>query len=255
MPKISFDHVNVSYHEKKKKDIVVFDDLTASFEDGKINVILGESGSGKTTLLKTLTDGVDYDGKIFFDDADIGKIKVKNRNISYVSQEYSLYPDMNVFDNIAFPLRLLKAPIDEIKERVIEIAKEFQIEMCLTRKPRHISGGQQQRVAIARALVKMPSVCLLDEPLSNVDEMAASKIIPLIRETLSKREITSLYVTHNLREAMLIADKIYLMEEGKFVFIGTPYEASNSDNPSMSSLVRAYFGERKEKDDEEKEER
>ncbi len=255
MPKISFDHVNVSYREKKKKDVVVFDDLTASFDNGKINVVLGESGSGKTTLLKTLTDGVDYDGKIFFDDVDIGKTKVKNRNISYVSQEYSLYPDMNVFDNIAFPLRLLKAPIDEIKERVIEIAKELQIEMCLTRKPRHISGGQQQRVAIARALVKAPNVCLLDEPLSNVDELAANKIIPLIKETLSKRGVTSLYVTHNLREAMLLADKIYLMENGKFVFVGTPYEASNSDNPGMSSLMKAYFGERREKGDEEKEER
>ncbi len=135
--------------------------------------------------------------------------------------------------------------MEEIKRRVLEIAKELQIEMCLTRKPKQISGGQQQRVALARALVKKPDICLLDEPLSNLDQPIAEKILPLIKRVLSERKVTTLYVTHNLKEAMAVSDKIYLLENGVFTFIGTPFEASNASQIGIKSLMDASFGEKK----------
>ncbi len=244
MPKITFRDVSVTYFDKKQ-ETKVFEHFNASFEDGTINAVLGASGCGKTTLLKTMLDEIDYDGTIYFDEADIEKSKVSQRNIAYVSQNYSLYPSMNVFDNIAFPLKMIKAPMEEIKRRVLEIAKELQIEMCLTRKPKQISGGQQQRVALARALVKKPDVCLLDEPLSNLDQPIAEKILPLIKRAVSERKVTTLYVTHNLKEAMAVSDKIYLLENGVFTFIGTPFEASNASQIGIKSLMDASFGEKK----------
>ena len=236
MPKIVFKDVDVSYVDKKSEK-VVFNHFNEEFLSDKTNVIVGFSGCGKSTLLKTLFDGVPYEGEITIDGKDIEKINVQDRELAYVSQNYVLYPHMTIFDNIAFPLRNMHAPSKEIKERVYEIAKELEITMCLSRKPRHLSGGQQQRVALARALVKNPSICLLDEPLSNLDQATAFTARELIKKCLNRRKVTVLYATHNINEATSLGDIIYVMNEGEIIFKGTPIEFMESKDGRVMSLI------------------
>ena len=236
MPKIVFKDVDVIYRSKKSEK-VVFDHFNEEFLADKTNVIVGFSGCGKSTLLRTLFDGVDYDGLITIDEKNIEDINVQDRELAYVSQEYVLYPHMTIFDNIAFPLRNMKAPSNEIRERVYAIAEELDLSMCLSRKPRHLSGGQQQRVALARALVKNPSICLLDEPLSNLDQATAFKAREIMKRCLNKRKVTVLYATHNINEATSLGDYIYAMDEGKIIFKGTPVEFMECKDERVMSLI------------------
>lgn len=236
MPKIVFKDVDVIYRSKKSEK-VVFDHFNEEFLPDKTSVIVGFSGCGKSTLLRTLFDGVDYNGLITIDDKNIEDINIQDRELAYVSQEYVLYPHMTIFDNIAFPLRNMKAPSEEIKERVYAIAEELDLSMCLSRKPRHLSGGQQQRVALARALVKNPSICLLDEPLSNLDQATAFKAREIMKRCLNKRKVTVLYATHNISEATSLGDYIYAMDEGKIIFKGTPEEFMECKDEKVTSLI------------------
>ena len=236
MPKIIFKDVDVIY-KNKKTETVVFNHFNEEFLSDKTNVIVGFSGCGKSTLLKTLFDGVDYQGEITIDGKNIEDINVQERELAYVSQEYILYPHMTIFDNIAFPLRNMKAPSSEIKERVYAIAEELDLTICLSRKPRHLSGGQQQRVALARALVKNPSICLLDEPLSNLDQATAFKARNIIKKCLNKRKVTVLYTTHNINEATSLGDYIYVMDEGKIIFKGTPEDFMECKDEKVVSLI------------------
>ena len=236
MAKIVFKNVDVIYKDKKSEK-VVFDHFNEEFLSDKTNVILGFSGCGKSTLLRALFDGVDYSGTITIDDKDIEDINVQDRELAYVSQEYVLYPHMTIFDNIAFPLRNMKAPSAEIKERVYAIAEELDLSMCLSRKPRHLSGGQQQRVALARALVKNPSICLLDEPLSNLDQATAFKAREIMKKCLNKRKVTVLYATHDINEATSLGDYIYAMDDGKIIFKGTPEEFMECKDERVKSLI------------------
>lgn len=238
MPSIEFKNVSVSYF-KKKIEKVVLKNINHLFENEKTHVIVGFSGCGKTTLLKTLFDSVDYDGEILLNERDILKISVQDRNIGYVSQNYGLYPHMSVFNIIAFPLKVMGAPMEEIKKRVREIAKELEIEVCLTRRPKEISGGQQQRVALARALVKNPSICLLDEPFSNLDHESSVKARELVKNVLKKRKITVLYVSHDINEATSLADRIHFLHEGDFIFEGTSKEFLSSKNPTIKEFINS----------------
>lgn len=236
MPKIVFSNVTVSYLDKKTERFV-FKDFNEEFKENIVTVIIGFSGCGKTTLLKTLFDGIDYQGYIYFDGKNIQDINVQDRQLAYVSQNYALYPNMTIFDNIAFPLKNIKAPSNEIKERVYKIAEELNISMCLSRKPRSLSGGQQQRVALARALVKNPSLCLLDEPLSNLDQETALKARELIKNCIKSRKITTIYVTHDINEATSLGDVIYAMDDGQIIFKGTPEEFMESKDEKVVSLI------------------
>ena len=146
---------------------------------------------------------------------------------------------MTIFDNIAFPLRNMKAPSAEIKERVYAVAEELGLSMCLSRKPRHLSGGQQQRVALARALVKNPSICLMDEPLSNLDQATAFKAREMIKNCLNKRKVTVIYVTHDINEATSLGDVVYAMDDGKIIFKGTPEEFMECKDEKVMSLIDA----------------
>ena len=236
MPQIVFQDVGVIY-QNKKEEKVVFDHLNESFLSDKTNVIVGFSGCGKSTLLRTLFDGVEYTGTITIDGKNIEDINIQDRELAYVSQNYVLYPHMTIFDNIAFPLRNMKAPSSEIKERVYAIADELDLTMTLSRKPRHLSGGQQQRVALARALVKNPSICLLDEPLSNLDQATAFKAREIIKRCLNKRKVTVLYATHNIDEATSLGDCIYAMDDGNIIFKGTPEEFMECKDEKVMSLI------------------
>ena len=245
MPKIVIKDLVVDYPGKKKKDppIIVINKLNAVFENGSFNVIIGKSGSGKTTLLKTIIGSLPYDGDIDVDGNDFDLYTIPERNLAYVSQEFALYPHMTIFDNIAFPLKLGGASRNEIIETVNKIADELELTPCLTRKPRHLSGGQQQRVALARAMVKSPSIYLFDEPLSNVDQSSRAEERQFIKSTIKKYGATAIYVTHDLQEAWALADKIFILDEGKIILEGTPKELLDSNNPAaleIQEILKKY---------------
>lgn len=238
MSRILVQNLKVSYSDKRV-DVPVLLGLNASFENRSVNVILGKSGCGKTTFLRCLLGKMSYEGSILFDDMDVSSLPLEKRNIAYVSQEYGLYPHFTVFENIAFPLKLLGAPRKEIEERVNTIADELSLAPCLSRKPRYLSGGQQQRVAIARALVKDPEIVLFDEPLSNLDAPKRSEILVLLKKRFQNGHPTVVYVTHNYYEALNLADKIFVLDQGKFVFSGTPKETQENMNTLLSEIRSA----------------
>lgn len=234
MSVIEVKNLSVVY-ETKKYETVALDDFSAVFENG-MNVIVGYSGCGKTTLLRSILGLTDYDGDVLLDGENLENVMTKDKNFSYVSQEYVLYPQYTVFENIAFPLKLLKASREEIVERVKEVAQMLGLSACLNRKPKHISGGQQQRVAIARAIVKRPSVCFLDEPFSNTDEATRVQSVKWLKEVFEMTGISCLYVTHDFREALELADRIYVMNKGKLELVGTPEEIFASNNEIVRTL-------------------
>ena len=238
MSQITLSNLGISY-AGKKEEAIVFESLDMEFLDGSINVILGASGSGKTSILRAILGKLPYDGSILFDGMPIDGLPLEKRNISYVSQEYSLYPHFTVFENIAFPLRLLHTPREEIERRVKTVAKELDISHCLSRKPRCLSGGQQQRVAIARAIVKDPELILFDEPLSNLDAPKRSEIVVLLKRIFSEAHPTVIYVTHNFYEAVNLGDRIFVLDGGKVAFEGSAEYAMNSYLPIISELREA----------------
>lgn len=234
MSEIEVKSVSVVF-KSKKREAVALDNFSATFRDG-MNVIVGYSGCGKTTLLRSILGLIDYEGDIYLDGQDLYDIATKDRNFSFVSQDYVLYPQYTVFENIAFPLKLLKAGRDEIVERVREMAEMLDLTVCLNRKPKHISGGQQQRVAIARALVKRPSVCFMDEPFSNTDEATRAQTVRWLKTAFDATGCMCVYVTHDFKEALTLADTIYVMNEGKLELFGTPDEIFESDNQVVRTL-------------------
>ena len=234
MSEIEISHLTVIYRNKKS-ETVALDDFSAVFPHG-INVIVGYSGSGKTTLLRSILGLVEYRGSIRSDGKPLEEKEVKDRNFSYVSQEYVLYPKLTVFENIAFPLTNLHVEREEIEERVYEMASLLNLTACLNRKPKRISGGQQQRVALARALIKQPDACCLDEPFSNTDALLRDESLAWVKTAFHKCDTTAIYVTHDLREAAFLADHLFVIDEGKLVLSGTAQEVLSSENEVISAL-------------------
>lgn len=239
MPTIECKNVKVAYYKKKDKTTVLgLDNFSATFQNEKFSLILGSSGCGKTTLLRAIAGLEKYEGEIEYNGLDSRFIEIQRRNLSFVSQNYVLYPHMTVFDNIAYPLKSAGTPRDEIIERVSELAKRFELEPCLLRKPRDLSGGQQQRVAIARALIKKPQICLFDEPFSNLDHTTRVEERRFIKKALMGSLCTVIFVTHNMEDAYNLADTIYVMDKGQLVFMGTPNEVYHSTHPIVRALVQ-----------------
>ena len=236
MAKIEIKNLTVEFTDKKKGNVVAVDNISTVFDNGMFNVILGTSGSGKTTLLRTIAGLQEYDGDILYDGTDADELSFKKRNISFVTQNYSLYSHLNIFDNIAFPLKTIGAQKEEIIERVMKLSDQLELGVFLNRKPRHISGGQQQRVALARALVKKPSICFLDEPLSNIDPEQRRVARELMRKALKLNGCTVIYVTHDFSEATSLADRIYVMDKGKIIQSGTVEEIMESTNETVNAL-------------------
>ncbi|MCD6552093.1 ABC transporter ATP-binding protein [Thermotoga sp.] len=220
MPSIKVVNLKKYFGKVKAVDGVSFE-----VKDGEFVALLGPSGCGKTTTLLTLA-GIykPTSGEIYFDDVLVNDVPPKYREVGMVFQNYALYPHMTVFENIAFPLRARKTSREEIEKRVVEIARKLLIDNLLERKPSQLSGGQQQRVALARALVKQPKVLLFDEPLSNLDANLRMLMRAEIKHLQQELGITSVYVTHDQAEAMTMASRIAVFNQGKLVQYGTPDE-------------------------------
>jgi len=234
-PEITVSHLTVCYG-KGKDSVTALSDVSLSFAAGSFNVIAGYSGCGKTTLLRTLAGMTEYQGEICFGGRNADELDTKDRNMAYVSQQYILYPKMTVFDNIAFPLRTAHMDKEEIRLRVCAIAEILGLSACLSRKPRHISGGQQQRVALARALVRSPAICLMDEPLSDTDAQTRTSLRHLLRDAQRRLGCTVVYVTHDMMEAMALADRMTVLCDGKVVLSDTPEAVYESKNEIVRSL-------------------
>lgn len=210
---------------KRFGKVVAVDHATFEVKDGEFVVLLGPSGSGKTTTLRLIAGlEVPDEGEIWIGDRLVNDLPPKDRDVAMVFQNYALYPHMKVYDNLAFPLKLRKLPKDEIDRRVREVARLLRIEELLDRYPRQLSGGQQQRVALGRAIVRRPQVFLMDEPLSNLDAKLRIYMRAELKRLQRELGVTTIYVTHDQAEAMTMADRIIVFNEGKIQQIGTPSE-------------------------------
>lgn len=213
------------FYKYKKEYIAALDHINLCVENGELLVILGQSGSGKTTMLKCVLGLCDYiSGQLYIDGIPIDQFDLKNSNIGYIRQELNLYPHMTVYENIAFPLRMIHTPQAEVDRRVKELAALLEIDWLLTRKPKQLSGGQLQRVAIARALIKNPVTVLFDEPFSAIDPTLRTEMRQLIKKIHQTFGCTILFVTHDLVDALNLAERIVILEEGKIEAVGTPQE-------------------------------
>jgi len=211
MATVTFDHVTKAYAD----GTVAVNELDLLITDGEFLVLVGPSGCGKTTALRCLAGLEEITaGQIKIDARIVNRVPPKDRNIAMVFQSYALYPHMTVFDNLAFGLKLLKTPKQEIKRRVEEAAKILNLETLLDRKPRALSGGQRQRVALGRAIVREPAAFLMDEPLSNLDAKLRVQTRAEILRLQRRLETTTVYVTHDQVEAMTMGDRIAVMNHG-----------------------------------------
>jgi len=221
-----------------KTDVIHGVDIDIS--DGEFIVIVGPSGCGKSTLLRMVA-GLETvtSGEVQINGAGVNEMEPMDRNIAMVFQNYALYPHMNVFDNMAYGLKIAKTSKAEIAERVQNAAKLLQLEEYLMRKPRELSGGQRQRVAMGRAIVRKPDVFLFDEPLSNLDAKLRVQMRLEIKQLQRSLGVTSLYVTHDQVEAMTLADRMIVMNGGIADQIGAPLEVYA--NP-QTEFVAGFIG-------------
>lgn len=218
MASVTYDHVY-----KRFGEVTAVNDLNIQIEDQEFLVLVGPSGCGKSTALRLLAGLEEIsDGKILIGDRVVNDVAPKDRDIAMVFQSYALYPHMSVFDNMAFGLKLRKTPKEEIKSRVEEAADLLGISNLLDRKPRQLSGGQRQRVALGRAIVREPSVFLLDEPLSNLDAKLRVETRANISRLHQRLQTTFIYVTHDQVEAMTMASRIAVMNQGILQQLDTP---------------------------------
>ncbi len=210
---------------KRFQTVTALKNVSFSIKDGEFFVLLGPTGAGKTTTLRVIA-GLEHqdEGHVLFDDEIVDEVTPADRDVAFVFQQYSLYPTMSVYDNLAFPLRspLRKISEAEIKTRVEEAAEKLRISHLLARKTARLSGGEMQRVSIGRAIVREPQVFLMDEPLSNLDAKLREALRVEIQHLQRTQGSTTLFVTHDQVEALTMADRIGVLNEGRLVQIGTP---------------------------------
>jgi multiple sugar transport system ATP-binding protein len=219
MATVTFDHVIKKY----SPEVTAVDDLNLDIEDGEFLILVGPSGCGKTTALRCVAGLEDItSGVVKIGERVVNHVPSKDRDIAMVFQSYALYPHMTVFDNLAFGLKLLKTPKEEIKRRVNEAAKVLDLDRLLDRKPKALSGGQRQRVALGRAIVREPSAFLMDEPLSNLDAKLRVQTRAEILRLQQRLGVTTIYVTHDQVEAMTMGDRIAVMSHGVLQQVGSP---------------------------------
>jgi ABC-type sugar transport system ATPase subunit len=225
---------------KRFGEVEAVRELTLDAADGELLVVVGPSGSGKTTALRMLAglESVDA-GEIRIGDRVVNRVAPRERDIAMVFQDYALYPQMRVRDNLAFGLRRRGTPKPEVAERVGRAARMLGLEPLLDRRPRQLSGGQQQRVALGRALVRDPQVFLMDEPLSNLDAQLRAQTRGDIKRLQQEIGTTTVYVTHDQVEAMTMGDRIAVMNDGRLEQVGTPEEVY--DRPA-NRFVAGFIG-------------
>ncbi len=218
MARVKLEHV-----WKRFGKVVAVKDFNLETKDGEFVVFVGPSGCGKTTTLRMIAGLEEVsEGNIYIGDRLVNDVPPKDRDIAMVFQNYALYPHMNVYDNMAFGLRLRRVPRDEIDRRVREAAKILKIEHLLKRKPRELSGGQRQRVALGRAIVREPQVFLMDEPLSNLDAKLRVEMRAEISKLHRRLGVTTIYVTHDQIEAMTMGERIVVMRDGEIQQVAPP---------------------------------
>ena len=210
---------------KRFGDVVAVNGVDLHVRDREFVVLVGPSGCGKSTTLRMVAGLEEVtEGAIYIGDVPVTDVAPKDRDIAMVFQNYALYPHMNVYDNMAFSLRLRRLPREEIDRRVRAAARMLGIEELLHRKPRELSGGQRQRVAVGRAIVREPKVFLMDEPLSNLDAKLRVQMRAELAKLHQRLETTVIYVTHDQTEAMTMGDRIVVMNAGSIQQVGTPLE-------------------------------
>jgi multiple sugar transport system ATP-binding protein len=225
---------------KRWSNFVGVDNFNLDIADQEFLVLLGPSGCGKTTTMRMIAGLEDItDGEIWIGDRLVNKLEPKDRDISMVFQSYGLYPNMTVYENIRFPLKVRKVPTEQHHERVMAASKMVELDDFLQRRPAALSGGQRQRVALARAIVREPNAFLMDEPLSNLDAKLRVSTRAQIKNLHHTLKRTTIYVTHDQIEAMTLADRVVVMSKGVIQQVGTPMEIY--DRPA-NTFVASFIG-------------
>jgi iron(III) transport system ATP-binding protein len=234
---IQFNNIQITFD-----DFIAIENLNLNIKEGEFFTLLGPSGCGKTTTLRSLVGFITPSkGSIVVDREDITNKPVEQREIGMVFQSYALFPTMNVYDNIAFGLKVKKMKKAEIHKRVHEIAKIVDLtEAQIDKKVSDLSGGQQQRVAIARALALSPKILVLDEPLSNLDAKLRKQLRAELKRLQHNYGITTIYVTHDQEEALTLSDRIAVFNNGVIEQVGTPEEIYNK---SETEFVCHFIGD------------
>ena len=233
---IELKGISKSYDGEK-----VIDCMNLYIRDGEFITLLGPSGCGKTTTLRIIGGFETADeGELYFDGKEISDVPAYKRHINTVFQKYALFPHLNVYENIAFPLRLKKKPEDEIKQRVSEMLKMVALSGFENKSVSTLSGGQQQRVAIARALISHPKVLLLDEPLGALDLKLRKDMQNELKTIQQAIGITFIYVTHDQEEALSMSDTVVVIADGEIQQIGSPTDIYNEPK---NAFVADFIGE------------
>lgn len=236
MADLSLRHIYKIY----EGDVTAVKDFNLEIEDKEFIVFVGPSGCGKSTTLRMIAGLEEISkGELYIGGKLVNDVEPKERDIAMVFQNYALYPHMTVYDNMAFALKLRKAPKDEIDKKVREAAKRLDIEHLLDRKPKALSGGQRQRVALGRAIVREPKVFLMDEPLSNLDAKLRVQMRTEISKLYQSLGTTFIYVTHDQVEALTMGTRIVVMKDGVIQQVDTPLNIYNTPN---NLFVASFIG-------------
>tara|TARA_B100001996_G_scaffold377482_1_gene360172 strand:- start:4343 stop:5410 length:1068 start_codon:yes stop_codon:yes gene_type:complete len=232
--------VNLNNLTKKWGDFIAVDDFNLKILDKEFIVLLGPSGCGKTTTMRMIAGLEEItQGDVFINEIKVNDLEPKDRDIAMVFQSYGLYPNMNVFENIRFPLKVRKVDQSTHEKRVMKAASMVELTDFLHRKPAALSGGQRQRVALARAIVREPNLFLMDEPLSNLDAKLRVSTRAQIKHLHHQLKVTTIYVTHDQVEAMTLADRVVVMNEGVIQQVGSP---SKIYNQPKNVFVAGFIG-------------
>jgi multiple sugar transport system ATP-binding protein len=246
MARVQLKSIAKSWSSGGKTSIGV-KEISLDVADGEFLVLLGPSGCGKTTTMRMVAGLEDATtGEIWIGDRKVNDLEPKDRDVAMVFQSYGLYPNMTVYENISFPLRIRGTPAAEIDPAVKRAAEKVELMDFLDRRPKELSGGQRQRVALARAIVRQPAVFLMDEPLSNLDAKLRVSMRAHIKHLHHELKTTTIYVTHDQIEAMTLADRVVVMSKAEVQQIGTPEQIYNDPanlfvagfigNPSMNLI-------------------
>lgn len=224
-----------------KRNVEAVKDVSWKCEDREFFSILGPSGCGKSSSLRMIAGLEEITkGSILFDEKAVNKLSPKERNIAMVFENWALYPNLNVYENIAFPLRARNFPKSMIDEKVMTAARFLDLEPILKKNARKLSGGEMQRVSIGRAIVREPDVMIMDEPISHLDASLRARMREELKTQISKLGVTTLYITHDQVESMAMADRIAVMNLGEIQQIGTPLEIYHHP---FNEFVAGFIGE------------